>query len=193
MSDIKDSWEELFYAELNPEKRQSILYDNISEPRTKADKLREELWVARYGRRKPRNDAFLGYIVNLNYIAESDGMDIGGKKKKLAMEVIHGLHIFEYEKRDDEEQQIIYLELKNMWRRYMEVSQNGRGFTSVLFGMGQLSEESVAKKIATQVSAVAYNAPHQLRMEKEFAVLQRAATEAFRELYPNREHFLSKR
>ena len=31
------------------------------------------------------------------------------------------------------------------------------------------------------------------RMEKEFEPLQRAALEVFREIYPNREHFLKKR
>ena len=31
-----------------------------------------------------------------------------------------------------------------------------------------------------------------LHMEKEFALLQEAALEAFRQVYPNREHFLKK-
>jgi hypothetical protein len=29
-------------------------------------------------------------------------------------------------------------------------------------------------------------------MDKEFALMQKAALEAFREVYPNREHFLKK-
>lgn len=69
----------------------------------------------------------------------------------------------------------------------------GRGFTSVIFGMGQLSDESIAGKIAEQISRIVFDAPHSLRMEKEFEPLQRAALEVFREIYPNREHFLKKR
>lgn len=190
---IQEDWVRAFYEELNPEKRQELLYNHFSEPKTESDLLREELWIARHGKRKPRNDAFVGYLMNLKYISESDNVDIGGKKKKMAVEIIHGLGIFEYESRGEEQQAIIYQELKNTWRRYIDISANGRGFTSVLFGMGQLSDESVAKKIADQISAVAYAAPHLLRMDREFSVLQKAAAEVFREIYPNREHFLKKR
>ena len=193
MSNIQNDWSKQFYAEINPEKRQTILNEHMPNPKTDDDLLREELWIARYGKRKPRNDAFVGYIMNLKYISESDSVDIGGKKKKLAVEIIHGLRLYEYEKRTASQQEIIYQELKNVWLIYIEISANGRGFTSVLFGMGQLSDESVAKKIADQISAVAYTAPHLLRMDKEFAVLKLAAADAFREIYPNREHFLTKR
>lgn len=67
-----------------------------------------------------------------------------------------------------------------------------RGFTSLVFGMGQLSEEGIAKKIAEQISAIAFKAPRLLRMEKEFSLLQEAALRAYRQEYPNREHFLNK-
>ena len=58
--------------------------------------------------------------------------------------------------------------------------------------MGQMSEEGVTKKIAQQISMIAFRAPHLLHMEKEFVLLQEAALEAFRQVYPNREHFLKK-
>ena len=58
--------------------------------------------------------------------------------------------------------------------------------------MGQLSEEGVVKKIAEQISTIAFQTPHMLRMDREFAVLQEAALQAFRQEYPNREHFLKK-
>lgn len=54
-------------------------------------------------------------------------------------------------------------------------------------------DESIAGKIAEQISRIVFDAPHSLRMEKEFEPLQRAALEVFREMYPNREHFLKKR
>lgn len=189
----QEDWVSKYYTETNPEKRQTILTENFSNPKTETDLFREKLWVARYGKRKPRNDAFVGYMMNLKYISESGNVDIGGKKKKLAVETIHGLYLYEFEKRSIKEQNTIFLEIKNTCLKFIDISANGRGFTSVLFGMGQLSDESVAKKIADQLSAVAYTAPHLLHMDKEFSVLQKAVTEAFREVYPNREHFLKKR
>ena len=190
--DEEQEWTVRYYTEMNSEKRQMLLYENFTDPKTEADLFREKLWVARYGKRKPKNDAFVGYLMNLKYIAESGSVDIGGKKKKLAVEAIHGLTLYEVEKKSDEQQNILYSELKHTCLKFIDISANGRGFTSVIFGMGQLSEESVAKKIAEQMSIVAYTAPHLLRMDKEFALLQRAAADAFRTVYPNREHFLKK-
>ena len=130
--------------------------------------------------------------MNLKYIAESGSADIGGKKKKLALEVIHGLNLYDFDNMKPVEQEITFFELKHTCLKYIDISAKGRGFTSVIFGMGQLSEESVAKKIAEQLSMVAYEAPHLLKMDKEFAPLQKAMVETFREVYPNREHFLKK-
>ena len=96
------------------------------------------------------------------------------------------------DKRPEVEQEILLSEMTHAFRKFIDVSRNGRGFTSIVFGMGQLSDEGVAKKIAEQISAIAFTAPHMLHMEKEFALLQEAAKRAFRAEYPNREHFLKK-
>ncbi len=185
-------WTVDYYMELDPEKRQVILNEHIMEPLTEADEYRKTLWIARYGKRRPNKDVFVGYLMNLKYIAESGSVDLGGQKKKLAAEVIHGLGLYEIEKQSEEHKAILYAELKNTCLKYIDISAKGRGFTSVLFGMGQLDDESVAKKIADQLSTVVYTAPHILRMDKEFAFLQKAAVDAFRSVYPNREHFLKK-
>ncbi len=103
---------------------------------------------------------------------------------------IHGLKLFQFEQK--KEQEIIRLELKNTCRTYIDVSTGGHGFTAVLFGIGQLSEESIAGKIAEQLIRMVFDAPHILRMEKEFEPLQKAAVETFCENYPNHEHFLKK-
>ena len=62
---------------------------------------------------------------------------------------------------------------ENAFLKLIDVSRKGRGFTSIVFGMGQLSEESVAKKIADQISMIAFAAPHMLHMDKEFELLQK--------------------
>lgn len=193
MSQIQEAdWMVNYYTELDPEKRQIILNEHIIDLPTEADIYRHKLWVARYGKRRPKNDAFIGFFMSLKYIAESGSVDLGGQKKKLAAEIIHGLDLYEIEKQSEEQKVILYEELKNTCLKYIDISAKGRGFTSVLFGMGQLDDESVAKKIADQLSTVVYTAPHILHMEKEFAFLQKAAVDAFRSVYPNREHFLKK-
>ena len=57
---------------------------------------------------------FVGYLMNLKYIVESGSMDLGGRKKKLAIEAILGLNLYEFERKPKTQQEIIFLELKNI-------------------------------------------------------------------------------
>lgn len=111
--------------------------------------------------------------MELKYIAEGGSVDLGGQKRKLAIEIITKLCLFDAEKRNVWEQELLLQELKNAFLKLIDVSRKGRGFTSIVFGMGQLSEESVAKKIADQISMIAFAAPHMLHMDKEFELLQK--------------------
>ena len=191
---MQETWLEQFYNEMDAEKRLDILNTNAdktvnaSEMANHSAENPEEvdvafikkLWVARYGKRKPKTDAFVGYLMQLKYIAESGANDIGGQKRKQAVETVSGLCLFDADKRPEVEQEILLSEMTHAFRKFIDVS------------MGQLSDEGVAKKIAEQISAIAFTAPHMLHMEKEFALLQEAAKRAFRAEYPNREHFLKK-
>ncbi len=193
---MENNWIEEFYSETDADKRLELLKknssDNSSGSAASADAFRQRLWTARYGKRKPKNDAFVGCLMELKYISEGGSVDIGGQKKKQAVEIISKLCLFDADKRSAEEQEMLLYELKNAFLRFIDVSRSGRGFTSIAFGMGQLSDEGVAKKIADQISSIAFDAPHMLHMDREFAILQKAALAAFRQEYPNREHFLRK-
>lgn len=189
---MQDNWQDEFYNEINAEKRQEILKNNTPEEKNSDDLFREKLWTARYGKRKPKNDLFVKHLMEMKYISEGGNLDIGGNRRKQAAGVITGLCLFEADKRTETEQEILVKELKNAFLKFIDVSRNGRGFTSIVFGMGQLSDESVAKKIAAQISSIAFAAPHMLHMDREFALLQQAALMAFRQEYPEREHFLTK-
>ena len=121
-----ENWLERFYTQTDPVKRQQLLSENDGETEREEARLRKQLWEARYGKGKPRKDAYVGYLMNLKYIAESGGMDWGGRKKKLAMEAVHGLKLFEFEQKTEMEQELIYQELKNTCRTFIEVSTGGR-------------------------------------------------------------------
>ena len=87
-------------------------------------------------------------------------MDPGSRKKKLAVNAILGLGLYEFTQKTENEQTVILSELKNTCRKYIDISSQGRGFTSVIFGMGQLSDESIAGKIADEISRFAFDAPY---------------------------------
>lgn len=188
---MDSTWTEAFYQETDALKRLELLKQN-SQGETPEDAFRKKLWVSRYGKRKPRKDAFVGCFMELKYLGEGTTLDVGGTRRKQAAKILGTLYLAGAEELNEEEQEILLAELKNAFLKFMEVSAGGRGFTSLVFGMGQLSDEGVVKKIAEQVSIIAFQAPHSLRMDREFALLQKAALQAFRQEYPDREHFLKK-
>ena len=188
----KEEWLKDFYQEVNAEKRMKLWQEHGCAEQTEEDSFREKLLLARDGKKKKKEDAFVGYLMQMKYLSESTGVDFSGQRKKQAIEIINGLSLFDVENQSQVEREILQAELKNTFLTFMDVSKKGRGFTSLVFGMGQLSEEGIAKKIAEQISAIAFTMPHMFHMDREFAVLQKAALEAFRQEYPNREHFLKK-
>lgn len=164
---MDNAWIIAFYKETDPVKRLELLKANTGDGESEKDKYRKQLWIARYGKRTPVKDEFIRCLMEMKYLAEGTTVDLGGKRRKQGAKIAATLGL-------------------------SESSRGGRAFTSLVFGMGQMSEEGVTKKIAQQISMIAFHAPHLLHMEKEFALLQEAALEAFRQVYPNREHFLKK-
>lgn len=200
---MDNTWVAQFYEETDPVKRMEMLEahgedaagEEASEEASeeaRRNACRKELWVVRYGKRRPRKDEFVGGFVELKGMAEATTIDIGGMRRKQAAKILSTLGLSAVRLQDELYKEVLLAELQNAFKRYFEVSRGGRGFTSLVFGMGQLSDEGVAKKLAEQVSIIAFKAPRMLRMEKEFALLKEAALLAFREEYPNREHFLNK-
>lgn len=63
-------------------KRLELLKQNTENELTQADVFRKKLWVARYGKRKPTKDAFVGSLMELKCLAEGTSLDFGGPKKK---------------------------------------------------------------------------------------------------------------
>ncbi len=186
------TWTDEFYREMDADKRLVLLKENIESNSTEEDAFRKKLWIARYGRKKPKKDAYVGCLMELKYLAEGGTLDIGGKKKRQAARIAADMYLNSPEVQEDRYREILQEELKHVFLKFMEVSSQGRGFTSLVFGMGQLSDEGVIKKIAEQISTIAFQTPHMFHMDREFYILQQAALSAFREEYPNREHFLKK-
>lgn len=186
------NWTEAFYQETDALKRMEILKQNTDAEKSEADVFREKLWIARYGKRNPKKDMFLGCLMEMKYLAEGSTLDFAGRKRRRAAQILNALCLSEMEWKGEEYREILLSELKNTFLCFMKISREGRGFTSLVFGMGQLSDEGVVKKIAEQISMIAFRAPHILHMDKEFILLQEAALQVFRQEYPNREHFLKK-
>ena len=177
---MEHTWTKDFYQETDPAKRQQILKEHIGEEEAWEEEYRARLWTVRYGQRRLQKDEFVKCLMELKYLAEGTSLDPGGDRRKMGARILSTLCLAEAMQSDEG------------FLKFIQVSRGGRGFTSLVFGMGQLSEEGIAKKIAEQISVIAFKAPRLLHMEKEFTLLREAALRAYRQEYPNREHFLNK-
>ena len=79
---MEAAWIETFYQETDAPKRLELLKQNTENELTQADMFRKKLWVARYGKRKPTKDAFVGSLMELKCLAEGTSLDFGGQRKK---------------------------------------------------------------------------------------------------------------
>ena len=189
---MEHTWTKDFYQETDPAKRQQILKEHIGEEEAWEEEYRARLWTVRYGQRRLQKDEFVKCLMELKYLAEGTSLDPGGDRRKMGARILSTLCLAEAMQSDEGYQKILADELYNVFLKFIQVSRGGRGFTSLVFGMGQLSEEGIAEKIAEQISVIAFKAPRLLHMEKEFTLLREAALRAYRQEYPNREHFLNK-
>lgn len=94
---------------------------------TEGDTFREQLLYARYGKKKKKEDTFIGYLMQMKYLSESTGVDFSGQRKKQAVEIINGLYLLDVENRSRVEQEILQAELKNTFLTFMDVSKRGEG------------------------------------------------------------------
>lgn len=61
----------------------------------------KKLWIARYGRKKPKKDAYVGCLMELKYLAEGGTLDIGGKKKRQAARIAADMYLNSPEVQED--------------------------------------------------------------------------------------------
>lgn len=87
------TWTDEFYREMDADKRLVLLKENIESNPTEEDAFRKKLWLARYGRKKPKKDAYVGCLMELKYLAEGGTLDIGGKKKRQAARIAADMYL----------------------------------------------------------------------------------------------------
>ena len=97
-------WLNDFYQEVNAGKRMELWQKHGCTEQTEGDTFREQLLYARYGKKKKKEDTFIGYLMQMKYLSESTGVDFSGQRKKQAVEIINGLYLLDVENRSRVEQ-----------------------------------------------------------------------------------------
>ena len=140
------TWTKDFYQETDPAKRQQILKEHIGEEETWEKEYRARLWTARYGQRRLQKDEFVKCLVELKYLAEGTSLDLGGDRRKMGARILSTLCLAEAMQSEEGYQKILADELYNVFLKFIQVSRGGRGFTSLVFGPHEPSDQPVRKK-----------------------------------------------
>lgn len=79
---MEQTWTELFYQETDAGKRQALLAQNSEKDNEAAALFREKLWIARYGKKSPKKDIFVGWSYGTEVPVGRVGYRFWRQKKK---------------------------------------------------------------------------------------------------------------
>ena len=107
-------------------KRQQILKEHTGEEEDWAEEYRNQLWTARYGKRRLQKDEFVRCLMELKYLAEGTTLNLGGDRKKMGAQILSTLCLTEAMQLEEGYRQILLEELYNVFLKFIQVSRGGQ-------------------------------------------------------------------
>ena len=148
--------------------------------------IREKMWHARYDK---KNGMDIDYGIRgwVNLQSTKRRVYLPGEKKRLQKE-IEGIKkdwqfplCAEYGETGDK---ALSDELFNITLFYMDICERDKTYNSVLLGLGHITDERRAVKIAREIKEITETIPELLNIEEEFKPFIEAAGEALRYRFP---------
>lgn len=183
-------WPENYYMNTAPERRRAFLDEAMQADPSPENELRLLLWQKRYCDAKGKMDGtdhFLKMWVNLPYAAKQKDAIFGKRYTKSYLKEMEDT--FQLQKLADNPA------LKDVWFRefihfvclYIEISQKDPTYSTTLFGIGKLSDESLASKLAQDLCEKTIHLPEVLQFRERQELLAQAAKEAYLLYFPEKK------
>lgn len=192
---MEQTVEKLYYQEIDKDKRKALLDGAIAKEGINPEyELRQVLWERRYGRREKEPEGVDYYIrgwMTLMYLKQSATSVLG--KRSALREIQKAKKDWNMKfLRDQGElgERLLYQELYNMVKLYIHLCGNDKNYRSSLFGLMQIDQKKLTEKIAFDVHESTRTIPQILGVEEELQDLQRAAADAFCDVFPGEEHLI---
>jgi len=183
-------WPDDYYMETDGMRRKALLDQALAAEDTEENRMRLLLWNKRYTDHKGKYDGtdhFFRVWVDLPFIVKECNSFLGkkkaGKRKAEVLETL-GLNIPEEK---PEYRDVWYREFVNFCSTYIQISRNDRSYSTTLFGIGAIPEDSLLKKIAADLCKRTIEYPCLLGIGDKTELLAAAAKSAFAGYYPGRE------
>ncbi len=186
-------WVEQFVRELDRDERKKILEKAVAEEgMDPANELRTKILEARYLEKNGMDiDVFIRGWMEMSFISNISKGSFGKKQVKKELDAVRKDWQFaEAAAYGETGAEVLYQELCNMVRLFVQLCQKDRAYGSVIFGLGHMKEKSLIGKIARDIYRVAFQIPRDAGVEEEFEPLSRAASEVYCEIFDKQKDLL---
>ncbi len=127
-------------------KRQQILKEHTGEEEDWAEEYRNQLWTARYGKRRLQKDEFVRCLMELKYLAEGTTLNLGGDRKKMGAQILSTLCLTEAMQLEEGYRQILLEELYNVFLKFIQVSRGAEDLPSWYLAWDSYPKKELQKK-----------------------------------------------
>ena len=179
-------WPEDYYRELDGAMRKELLdkeIDSCGGKIPEEDRLRLELWEARYGGADAGVDYFMKGWTDLSLIAKKEPAAGGRSGFRQAARALM-LERFSGERGIYTD--LLYEEYIHLFHMIIYLYLHDYGFTHHVLGIGKIGADDLQKKIAERLVRVTRELPARYNMTNLFEPLESAAAEAFAESFDGR-------
>ena len=189
-------WVEKYMNELSRKKRRQLLEEAlVDEGMSPENELRKKLCEARFGiNEKAETDLFIRGWMTLYNLQNAPRGVFGKKRIQKDLAAIRADWKYDlaatYGSIGDE---ILYQELYHMILVYIQLCMTDRNYSSLLLGMGRMQEGTLIVKISGDLYRTAWEIPAKLNCYDDFALVRRAAEEAFCQRFPDDDDALRRR
>ncbi len=189
--DDRNTWLEKFYHEIEREDREELFEQGLKEGGSaEENEIRRQLWDRRYTvDRKTRanvDNFFKGFLTMDNLGRTKPGFFNAKyiRKEIASLRTVWGMDLAE--EYGDLGRELHYEEMKHLARTYISVCQDDKNFSSMFFGVGKMSKEKLADKIAEKVYFLTREVPAMHHFEAQVEPFANAMIEVYFEMYPKK-------
>ncbi len=185
-----NSWPECYYREMDAGIRRGLLDEANRQGLTPEDnKIREFLFEKRYEYQKSKKiyrDKYLSAWMEFNYIKGSDaGFYKSRRHVKQLRKLFEEMGEPEIREMGDNAVKILSDEYENCGLRYIHLCHDDKGYKSVIFGFGTVSDSTLAARIYNDFHFAAIKIPESLDMAEELSLWTTSIKRAFNRVYPD--------
>lgn len=178
-----------YYRETEPEKRKELLEQAIASGEDQeANKIRKEIWEARYKGTTNEGgiaDGYLKFWMALEFNRNAGHKVFGsGRAQKEIRKELDDIKFREIRAKSALHEELLHRECQHLVRFYMDLCEKDKNYNSVLCGLITIKKDSAKAKLQRDIYETAILLPQEIGLEEDLDLLTKAAREMYELQFP---------